>query len=73
MIRFDEMYLEVFSTLILAKSLSIEFLSDQSLRNINFMLIQRFQSYSFNSYITEITMYVRKLNERKITEYFVFI
>lgn len=73
MIRFDEMYLEVFSTLILAKSLSIEFLSDQSLRNINFMLIQRFQSYSFNSYITEMTMYVRKLNERKITEYFVFI
>lgn len=73
MIRFDEMYLEVFSTLILAKSLSIEFLSDQSLRNINFMLIQRSQSYSFNSYITEITMYVRKLNERKITEYFVFI
>lgn len=73
MIRFDEMYLEVFSTLILAKSLSIEFLSDQSLRNINFMLIQRSQSYSFNSYITEMTMYVRKLNERKITEYFVFI
>lgn len=37
--RFDEMCLEVFSTLILAHSLSVEFLSDQSLRNINFTLI----------------------------------